>query len=102
MINIETTLPNKDTATKLANLLLKEKLCACIHLSPIESFYIWDSEIKNDDEFLLRIKTSKEMFQKLSATITKHHPYEVPEIIATDIIDIEEKYKNWLKTSLKS
>ena len=50
----------------------------------------------------MRIKTAKHLFNTVSKIITKNHPYEVPEIISTEIIYIEEKYKNWLKTSLKS
>ena len=102
MIIIETTFPNEDLAKILANLLLKDKVCACIHISSINSFYSWNGKVENSNEVLMRIKTAKHLFNTVSKIITKNHPYEVPEIISTEIIYIEEKYKNWLKTSLKS
>lgn len=102
MIIIETTFSNKESAENMAKSLLQNKLCACVQISSINSFYQWDNEIENNDEFLLRIKTDNSLFEKLSQFITEHHEYEIPEIIATRISNIEEKYKNWLKTSLKS
>jgi len=102
MIIVETTFPDKNLAKKLASLLLERNICACIHISQIESFYSWNNNIETTNEVLLRIKTAKHLFNELSEIIKKNHPYDVAEIIATEIINIEDKYKNWLKTSLKS
>lgn len=102
MILIETTLPDKESANKLTNILLEKKLCACIHMSQIESSYIWQGKIEHSPEILLKIKTLKELIKPIEETIKNNHPYEIPEIIATEIIYAEDKYKNWVKTSLKS
>ncbi|MBL6664799.1 MAG: divalent-cation tolerance protein CutA [Rickettsiales bacterium] len=102
MIIVETTLPNKELARQLSNLLIKNKLCACVHMFQIESIYSWNEEVQTSNEVSLRIKTDQRLLNEIKEFISKNHPYEVPEIVATTIIDSGDEYQNWLKTSLKN
>ena len=58
-----TTVASRDDATKLARLLIDEKLAACVQLLPIESFYRWDGKTQNEAELLLLIKTRTALFE---------------------------------------
>ena len=102
MIIIETTLPDQTFAKEISTLLIEKKLAACVHMFQIESVYSWDNKIENTHEILLRIKSEKRLFLEIKDVISNHHPYDIPEIIATPIIESNEKYTNWLKTSLKN
>ena len=99
-IIIQTTYPNLKSAKNLAEILLKEKLSACIHLQKIESLYFWEKKIQNDAEILVNIKTKKSKFLAIEKLIKKHHSYKLPQITATEIIKGSKDYLSWIETSL--
>lgn len=92
--------PDKETAHKLAKLLLAEKLCACINILPqVESLYIWNDELKETTEVTMLIKTTKASYPELENTMKMNHPYEIPEIIALDITHGLAEYLSWINES---
>lgn len=95
------TCPDKTTAKKLAHLLVSEKLAACVNILPgISSVYSWEDEIETVQEHLLLIKTNSEQYPFIETTLFKHHPYEVPEIIAVPIERGLPQYLDWITTCL--
>lgn len=98
-IIIETTCVDEIEAKKIATMLLKRKLAACVQITNIESLYIWEDEICNDCEKLLSIKTKKENFEKIKRKIKEIHSYDLPEIICIDIIDASKKYLKFIEES---
>lgn len=95
-IIVETTCPNLKAAKKLAEILLKQKLAGCIHLLPIESHYVWQKKLVKSKEFLLRVKTAKNLFGKVEKIIKSNHDYELPEIISFEITKASKAYLAWL------
>jgi len=92
--------PDKESAHKLARLLLAEKLCACVNILPqIESLYTWEGKLEQANEVTMLIKTTKACYQQLQNTVKTNHPYEIPEIIAVDIADGSPEYLNWIVNS---
>lgn len=91
-----------DIAKQLATHLVTEKLAACVNIMPqVTSIYQWQGEIQQDSEFQLIIKTTVNNFNALSDAISQLHPYDVPEIIAVDIVNGNQPYLNWISESLK-
>ena len=91
------TCPDAETAAKIAHVLVEERLAACVNrLSGIQSTYSWQGEIHEDVEVLLLIKTTRERFAALRGRLMELHPYEVPELIALDIIDGSPAYLDWI------
>lgn len=96
------TCPSMDIAKQLATHLVTEKLAACVNIMPqVTSIYQWQGEIQQDSEFQLIIKTTANNFNALSDAISQLHPYDVPEIIAVDIVNGNQPYLNWISESLK-
>ena len=93
---IITTCPDKNSAKKIANLLVENRLVACVQMFPIESVYRWKNEICNENEIVLFMKSKPEMFDKIVATIKENHTYEVPEIIQVPITDGWTEYLKWI------
>ena len=95
------TCPDKNTAKKLAHLLVSKNLAACVNILPgITSIYSWEEQIESVQEHLLLIKSSKNNYQTIETTLFKHHPYEVPEIIAVPIERGLPEYLDWIDSCL--
>lgn len=76
------TCPNEEATEKIAKVLLKEKLVACVNiLQKIKSLYWWKDKIEESDEALMLIKAKSKLFNEIKKKIKENHPYEVPEII---------------------
>lgn len=86
----------------IATQLIEAKLAACVNLFPIDSIYLWQGKINQDQEYQLIIKTDLSKFDQLAAKIETLHSYEVPEIIALPMIAGSKNYLDWLGTSLQS
>lgn len=92
------TVPDQDTANRLARLAVEQKLAACVNIVPqLVSVYEWDGKIEQDNEILLLIKTQVCCFEALQNLLLQAHPYDVPEIIALDINAGLPAYLNWIK-----
>jgi periplasmic divalent cation tolerance protein len=91
-----TTAPSRDEAAKIANLLIDEKLAACVQLLPIESFYVWDGKTQNKAEVLLLAKTRSALFDTAIARIKAVHSYSVPEIVALPFAAGFAGYFRWI------
>ena len=93
-----TTVPSRDEAVKIANLLIDEKLAACVQLLPIESFYAWEGKTQNEAEILLLVKTRSALFDAAIARIKSVHSYSVPEIVALPFAAGFSGYLDWIDT----
>jgi periplasmic divalent cation tolerance protein len=91
-----TTAPSREEAAKIANLLIDEKLGACVQLLPIESFYVWQGKTQNEAEVLLLVKTRAALFEKAIARIKAVHSYSVPQIVALPFAAGFSGYFQWI------
>lgn len=85
----------------IAMSLIEAKLAACVNLFPLDSIYLWEGKINQEQEYQLIIKTDLSKFDELEAKIKTLHSYEVPEIIALPIIAGSNTYLDWLGSSLQ-
>jgi periplasmic divalent cation tolerance protein len=101
-IQVITTVDQKEVAKKLALVLTKNRLAACVQIvGPITSIYQWKDNLEGAEEWLCLIKSKRNLFEKLEGKIKEVHPYKVPEIIALPIISGSEDYLEWLQNELK-
>ena len=97
------TVPDRDTAEEIANILIADNLAACVNIIPgITSVYRWENRIEQAEELILFIKTGGTTYTAMQEKITDLHPYELPEIIAVPIQDGLPAYLNWLTQSLET
>lgn len=100
-IMITTTFDSKDEADKLMDLLLQQRLVSCCQLSNITSSYHWKGKIEKNEEFLLQMKTKKELYKEIEKVILDNHSYEVPQLVAYDIVEGYSEYLKWIKNETK-
>lgn len=91
------TVPDLETADKLAADLVNSSLAACVNISPpLTSVYRWQGELTKDQERLLLIKTTASRYKTLESHIRERHPYELPEIIAVTVDQGLSAYLDWV------
>ena len=84
-------------AEGLASALVEQRLAACVNLLPqIRSVYRWAGEVTADTETLMVIKTGAASFTALRDWLLRHHPYDVPEIIALPVTAGAPDYLAWV------
>lgn len=97
------TAADKEEAVKIVRHLLSERLIACANIvGPVSSLFWWEGRIDEADEFLVFMKSKKELFKRLSESAKEIHSYQVPEIIALPVIEGLSSYLDWLGASLQS
>lgn len=97
-----TTAAAAEDARKIAAALVEEKLAACVQIvEPITSIYRWQGAVEEEKEILLLIKSSRELIPRIAELLDRLHPYEVPELIATPIVEGSAAYLSWLRENLQ-
>ena len=91
------TCPDPDTARRIADALVQERLAACVNIVPgVQSVYRWEGAIERDDEVLLLIKTVQDRLQALQARVLALHPAELPELVAVEVAGGLAAYLDWV------
>ena len=57
--------------------------------------------VESAEEWLLLIKSSRPLFERLRAALEQAHSYEVPEVVALPVVDSAARYLEWLDGSLR-
>ena len=97
-IQVITTTAERSEADAIAEAILKQRLAACVQIGgPIDSSYWWNSRIETSREFVLTIKTRRDLFPRLEAAILALHSYEQPEILAIAAVEVTPGYLKWLE-----
>ncbi|HZT68444.1 MAG TPA: divalent-cation tolerance protein CutA [Terriglobia bacterium] len=100
---IMVTAASRRECRKIARRLIDEKLAACVNITqPIQSVYRWEGKIEQSKEFLMFIKTNRDLFPQIKAEIALIHSYHTPEIICLPIIDGSPNYLQWISDSVRS
>jgi periplasmic divalent cation tolerance protein len=92
---------SEEQAATLARHLVDRRLAACVSIVPgARSVYRWKGSIEEAAEWLLVIKSRRDLFHALREELGKMHTYEVPEVIALPVVDGAENYLAWLDGEL--
>jgi periplasmic divalent cation tolerance protein len=97
------TAANKKECRRIARHLVEAKLAACVNITQtIESIYRWEGKIVRDREYQLFIKSTRELFPEIEASVSKLHSYQTPEIICLPVIEGSRDYFQWVGDSVKA
>ena len=100
-IVVLTTCESEKQAEKLARHLVTQRVAACVNILPkAHSIYRWKEKVEESAEWLLVIKSRRDLFDALRAEIQTQHSYEVPELIALPVVEGSEPYLDWLDAQL--
>ena len=99
---IMVTAASRRECRKIAKHLVESKLAACVNITQaIESIYRWEGKLADEKEFVMLIKSKRELLPEIKAAIAKLHSYHTPEIVCLPIIDGSRNYLQWVADSVK-
>ncbi|MHB1116162.1 divalent-cation tolerance protein CutA [Sideroxydans sp.] len=99
---VVTTLPDRATAERIAEALVTARVAACVNvLAECTSVYRWQGKVERAGEVPLLIKTTREAYARLEATLRTMHPYDVPEIVALPVTAGLPAYLDWVTQETK-
>lgn len=94
MIWVHTTVPDEETAERVARELVKERTAACVNTYGVSSTYRWEGEIVEEEEVALELKTGLE-YDEVRERVEELHPYDVPAIVRVKT-EANEEYVSWV------
>jgi periplasmic divalent cation tolerance protein len=102
-VQVTTTTGSRADAEKIAAELVARRLAGCVQVAgPITSTYRWQGNVETAEEWMCVVKTSHAQMTAIQTLLNEIHPYDVPEIIATPIVDGSPAYLKWLDEQLKA
>ncbi len=99
---IMVTAASRRECRKIARHLVEAQLAACVNITqPVESLYRWEGKLAHEKEFVMLIKSTRDLFPEIKTEISRIHSYHTPEIICLPIIDGSRNYLQWVSDSVK-
>jgi periplasmic divalent cation tolerance protein len=96
------TTAGREEAETIVQRLLEARLIACANIiGPVSSHFHWSGKMEKAEEYLILMKSRKDLFEKLSETVKALHSYEVPEILALPVVEGSKAYMDWLGSCLR-
>ncbi len=94
---------NDEAKAKLiAHQLIEQRLAGCVNVVPgMTSVYRWNDQVQEAREFLLIIKSQRDHVPSIRQALHELSGYEVPELVAAEIIDGSAPYLDWLTAETK-
>lgn len=100
---VVTTTDSEDEADSLSTSIVDTHLGACVHIvGPISSVYRWEGKVTKDKEWRLVVKTAADRLDALIEHIKENHSYDVPQVVATEIVAGSEDYLNWINDETRA
>jgi periplasmic divalent cation tolerance protein len=90
--------PDLLLAKRIAHVVVEEGLAACVNLgAPMLSIYNWQGQMEGAEEVPMWFKTTTARLEELTQTISRLHPYEIPEILVLPVVGGSTPYRDWIR-----
>lgn len=91
------TAPDADWLAEFTRQLVEDRLCASGHnVAPIRSIYRWRGQIYDKMEAKVTLHTRAGLVPFIFQRVNQEHPYEVPCVVATPLVDGNPVYLRWI------
>ncbi|HEX9739098.1 MAG TPA: divalent-cation tolerance protein CutA [Candidatus Limnocylindria bacterium] len=97
LIQLQTTVASRLEGERIGQAVVDARLAACAQLvGPIQSRYRWHGEATVSREWVLLFKARRADWDALTTEIRRLHSYDVPELIATPVLEVSADYAAWV------
>ncbi|HEU0085519.1 MAG TPA: divalent-cation tolerance protein CutA [Candidatus Paceibacterota bacterium] len=96
MVFIYTTCATPKEAERLGELIISQKLGACVDWWPVSSMYNWEGKLQKMSEVMIIISTLESQIETVNDLISSEHTYSIPLIAGVDVRRINRAYKEWM------
>lgn len=98
VVVVTVSVPDEAVGERIASALVHERLAACVKRSgPVRSTYRWQGAVEDDQEWVLSCITVGAGLAALTERVRELHPYEVPEVIACEVVAGSADYLDWVR-----
>lgn len=96
---VTVSVPDEATGDRIAEALVADRLAACVKRSgPVRSLYRWEGAVVSEREWVLGCVTVSGRVAELAERVRELHPYEVPEVVATEVVEGTQDYLDWVRS----
>lgn len=96
MVFLYVTCKSQDEARKISHELISRKAAGWVNISPIQSFYRDNDEVKEREGNALLIKTIESKVQAVEDIVREVHTSKIPCIASLSLYRMNKEYKDWL------
>jgi periplasmic divalent cation tolerance protein len=98
VVVVLSTVPDDESAEKIARTLVDERLAACVNvLPPMTSIYRWKGNVERDIERQMVMKTTRAKVDALRERLAELHSYELPEFVVLAVDAGSDGYLAWVQ-----
>jgi periplasmic divalent cation tolerance protein len=91
------TAGSTEEARKIGHTLLTAKLVACVNIiANMNSIYMWDGEVQDNEETILIAKTTEPLVPDLIEKVKSIHSYDCPCIVSLPVVSGNNAFLNWI------
>jgi periplasmic divalent cation tolerance protein len=102
LIFVLTSVQTQAQAQSLSSALVREGWVACAQFHAIQSTYVWQEALVQEEEFRLLFKSTTELMPELERRMKELHPYELPAFVAFEPSACSEPFLNWVTEQTRS
>jgi len=96
-LQVTVSATSHEEADRIIRTAVEARLAACGQLlGPVSSTYWWQGRVERAEEWLCLLKTTQSRFPDLRRHIFKTHSNQVPEVVATAIVEGSIDYLEWV------
>jgi periplasmic divalent cation tolerance protein len=96
-LQVQFTIDDRALGERITTDLLRDRLVACAQtLGPVTSRYWWNGSVEQAEEWMFVCKTTSARVDEVIERIRERHPYEIPEIVASEISTAYAPYADWI------
>lgn len=91
------TTENKIEAERIGQVLVEERLAACVNIiDGMQSIYHWEGKLTKDTETILIAKTTTAKTSNLTERVKALHKYDCPCIVVLPITGGNDTFLQWV------
>lgn len=91
------TTKDKEEARAIGRYLVQTRLAACVNIfDRMNSIYVWNGEVQDDQEAVMIAKTTRERVPDLMSAVQSRHSYDCPCIVVLPIQEGNPAFLDWI------